>query len=162
MGDRTKTKIYETRPSAGRDSFPIKDGVTVAPGTLVQIDPAAGSLDHWSGAGTFAGIVIGGVDRAGDGVLTGETDDSPDPHAYVDTSGVVLMHVAVASGDAGGVGDPVFCADSDAANLTVVDTTNPPIGFVLRFRTASDMDVQLFSMAEWSIGDAADGTKWDS
>ena len=162
MADRTTNKFYETRPRGSRSAFRMADGITLAAGTLVQLNLSTGYLDHWDEAGAFAGIVIGGEDRAGDGILTGETSDTPIPEAYVDVSGALLMHVAVASGNQAAVGDPVFCADSDPANLTVVDTTNPPIGFVVRFRTASDCDVQLLSMAEWAVGDMSDASKWDS
>jgi len=155
MADRTTTKIIETRPRSGRDSYPIADGVTVAAGSLVQLE--AGYLNHFdddAANDVFVGIVIGGVDRAGDGILIGETDDSPDPHAYVDTSGVTLMHLDSVGGTPtqAKVGDLVYTPDSDTDSLTLDNSTvayTSPVGWMCRFRSATDVDVQLFTPAEY-------------
>jgi hypothetical protein len=160
MADATAKKIHKTRARAGRDSFPIADGVTVYEGMLAQLE--SGYLNHWDETGEFLGIVLGGDDRASDGVLTGETSDTPPPEARVDTSGVVLMHLDSVAGTptAAKVGDLVFCADSDTDNLTLTDTTNPPVGILIRYRSATDVDVQLFTPAEHMAG-IADAT-WNS
>ena len=155
MADRTVAKIYDTRPRAGRDSFQITDAVTVAAGTLVQLE--AGLLNHWddTAAGPpikiFMGIVTGGEDRAGDGVLIGENNDSPRPEAFVDTSGVIVTGLTL-----GGTptlakqGDRVYCGDSDLASATLNSSgrTNV-IGWMVRYKSATDQDLQLFTPAEW-------------
>jgi hypothetical protein len=159
MADASAKKIHKTRPNAGVGSYIIADGVTLYEGQLVQLE--SGYLNHWDETGDFLGILVGGDDRAGDGVIIGETSDTPPPEGRVNESGVVLMHVAVAgTATQAKVGDLVFCADSDVANLTLTDTTNPPVGRLVRFRSVSDCDVQLFTPAEYSAG-IADAT-WNS
>ncbi len=153
MADRTTTKIIETRPSAGRDSFAIADGVTVAAGTLAQLQ--AGFLNHWDDSGSndnFLGIVIGGKDRASDGIIIGETSDTPDPRAFVDTSGVILMHLDSIDGTPvqANVGAVVYCPDSDTDNIDLQASGNTnAIGVLWNFRTATDCDVKLFTPAEF-------------
>jgi len=153
MADRTTTKIIETRPSAGRDSFPIADGVTVAAGTLVQLE--AGFLNHWDDSASndvFVGIVIGGEDRAGDGIIIGETSDTPDPRAFVDTSGVILMHLDSINGtpSQAKVGDLIYCDDSDTDNMDLQASGNTnAIGVLWEFRSTTDCDVKLFTPAEY-------------
>lgn len=156
MADLSARTIHKTRPP-GASSYIIADGVVLYEGALVQAQ--SGYLNHWDETGQFLGLLVGGDDRARDGVLTGETSDTPPPEGYVDESGVVLMHMAVAgSPTQADVGALIYCADSDPANMTKTDTTNPPIGRLVRFRSASDCDVQLFTPGEWLAGDA--GAAW--
>jgi hypothetical protein len=145
MADAAAKKIHTTRANAGRDSFPIADGVTVYEGMLAQLE--SGYLNHWDETGDFLGIVLGGDDRAFDGTLLGETSDTPDPEARVDTSGVVLMHLASVGGSPSQalVGAAVYCADSDTDSLTLTKTSGGrPVGTLIRYRSATDVDVQLF------------------
>lgn len=134
----------------GVRSYQIADGVTVYAGMLAQLE--SGFLNHWTGTspGQFVGIVLGGDDRARDGVLLGETADTPPTEARVDESGVVLMHVAVAGTvTQADVGAYVYCADSDVANLTkTVGSNLRPVGRLVRFRSATDCDVELLTPAE--------------
>jgi len=155
MADRTTPKIYERRPSAGRDAFPIANTVTLAPGTLVGL--AAGYANHWdNGAATvFVGIAI-----AGDNIATAATSDqstwlgdtslTPDPEVHVDTSGTTLMHLASVAGTPtqAKVGDLIFATSSDPEDITLTSTTSHPIGWMVRFRSATDVDVRLFTASE--------------
>jgi len=155
MADLAVHTTLKTRPRAGRDAFAITNAVVLYQGTLVQL--SAGFLDHWDDAGagsTFMGILLGGKDRAGDGVITGNTTDTPDVEGYVDTSGVVLMHLDSVAGQGATtiaiVGDLVYSGDSDVASITTVASGNTdPIGFVIRWRSTTDIDVQLFTPAEF-------------
>ena len=152
-------KIHKTRPNAGVSSYVIADGVTLYEGQLVQLK--SGYLDHWDKTGQFVGILVGGDDRAGDGVIVGETSDTPAPEGRVNESGVILMHVAVGgSPTIADVGGLIYCNDSDVANLTKTDAANAVVGRLVRFRSASDCDVQLFTPAEHLAGEA-DAT-WNS
>jgi hypothetical protein len=159
MADATAKQIHKTRPNSGVGSYVIADGVTLYEGQLVQLQ--SGYLNHWDKTGQFLGILVGGDDRAGDGVIIGETSDTPPPEGRVNESGVVLMHVAVAGtptiADVGGL---VYANDSDVANLTKTDAANAVVGRLVRFRSASDCDVQLFTPAEHLAGEA-DAT-WNS
>src|SRR5210317_1315422 len=115
MADATAKKIHKTRPNAGVGSYVIADGVTLFEGQLVQLQ--SGYLNHWDKTGKFLGILVGGDDRAGDGVIIGETSDTQPPEGRVNESGVVLMHVAVAGTPTqADVGNLVYCADHDLAN----------------------------------------------
>ena len=159
MADATAKKIHKTRPNSGVGSYVIADGVTLYEGQLVQLQ--SGYLNHWDKTGQFLGILVGGDDRAGDGVIIGETSDANPPEGRVDESGVVLMHVAVAGTPTiADVGALVYCGDSDVASLTKTDAANAVVGRLVRFRSASDCDVQLFTPAEHAAG-IADAT-WNS
>lgn len=159
MADATAKKVHKTR-ARDYDAYQIADGVTLYEGQLVQLE--GGYLNHWDETGDFLGILVGGDDRAGDGIIIGETSDTPPPEGRVDESGVVLMHLSSVAGTPtqAKVGDLVYCADSDTDNLTLTDTTNPPVGFLKRFRSATDVDVQLFTPAEHMAG-IADAT-WNA
>lgn len=159
MADKSTKTVFKTSPRAGVGAYRIADGITLYEGTLVQLQ--SGYLNHWDETGDFLGILVGGASRLNDGVIIGETSDGQPPEGYVDESGLNLMHVAVGgSPTIANVGALVYCADSDPANMTITDTTNPPIGWLKRFRSASDCDVQLFTPAEWQAGDA--GATWAS
>jgi len=155
MADLAAHTIHETRPRAGRDSYPITDGVTAYAGMLVGIQ--GGHANHWADGATdvFAGLAIGGDDRAGDGVLTGETSDSPDPQLHVNTGGDTLMHLAsvgeIPSGTVtqSDVGDVVYATSSNVTDITISSSgRSHPIGYIIRFRSATDVDVQLFTPTE--------------
>lgn len=159
MSDQSARAIRKTSPRAGFASYIIADGVTLYEGQLVQLE--SGYLNHWDETGKFLGVLIGGDDRARDGVILGETSDTPPTEGRVDESGVTLMHVAVAGTPTqADVGALIYCADSNPANLTKTDTTNPPVGRLKRFRSTSDCDVELFTPTEWLAGDA--GAAWAS
>lgn len=162
MADLTKNVLPNMAPRGSKNSWIIKDGVTLGVGALVEID-ATGYLTHWSSglgtAVTFVGILIGGDSRLDDGVIIGETSDSPSPRGLVDTSGPTLTGRTVAGTPTlAKVGDLVWCADSDPANLTLTDPgAEAPVGWLSDFRTATDHDVTLFTPEEWLAG-VADNT----
>ncbi len=153
MSDVAAHTILKTSPRSGRDSFPIADGVTLYAGTLVQL--SSGFLDHWDDAGagsTFMGVLLGGDDRAGDGIIIGETSDTPDPRGFVDTSGVTLMHLASINGtpSQAKVGDLVYGGTSNVDDMDLQASGNTdPIGYLKEFRSTTDCDVQLFTPTEF-------------
>lgn len=159
MADQSAKAVRKTKPRSGVGSYRIADGVTLYEGQLVQLE--SGYLNHWDETGKFLGILIGGADRAGDGVILGETSDSVPPEGRVDESGVTLCNMAVAGTvTIADVGALVYCADSDPANFTKTDTTNPPVGRIKRVISAGVADVELFTPTEWLAGDA--GAAWAS
>lgn len=155
MADAAARTVLTTRANAGRDSFPITDGVTLYEGQLISL--VAGYANHWdddeAGLDLFLGIALRGDDRLGNGVLTGETSDPMPPEVVVDTSGVILMHLDSVAGTptAAKVGDLVYSVDSDIASISMTDTTGDgiAIGVLWRFRSANDVDVKLFTPTEW-------------
>jgi len=152
MADQSTKVVRKTRDSEGRDAFPIADGVTVYEGMLCGLE--AGYINHWADGANdvFLGVVLGGKDRGGDGILLGETSDTPPPEAWVDTSGVILQHLDSVGGTPtqAKVGDLVYSLTSnpDDMTLTAVTANNHPIGILWRFRSATDVDVKLFTPAE--------------
>lgn len=152
MADLGANRVHKTSPRSGVNSYPIANGVTLYPGALVSLE--GGYLNHWAdgAADVFAGICLGdalGI-SPGDG-LVGDTSATPIPEARVDESGVTLMHLD-SVGDTPAqskVGDLVYSADSDTDSLTLDATGRThPIGYLSRFRTATDVDVTLFTPAE--------------
>jgi len=158
MADRTTRKIYETK-GADRLAVPIANGVTLPVGTLVQSE--SGFANHYDGvAGKYLlGIVLGGENLDSDGHPVGDTSLTPDPAVYIDASGVVLTGIAVASSTV--VGAYVYCNDSNIDNATITQpSTDAPIGWIIGWRSASDVDVKLFTPLEHAIGQATAHATW--
>jgi hypothetical protein len=157
MADATSNNDAQTIESRGPvDSFVIADGVTLYKKTLVSLE--GGYLNHWADGANdqFAGVLKDGDIRDyTTGAITGETSDSPPPEGYVYTDGVTLMHLDSVLGPDGGnvgqddVGKFVYCSTSNPDDLTLVSTgATHPVGILKRFRSATDVDVKLFSMME--------------
>jgi len=159
MADRTVNKLYDTS-RMDRLPVPIINAGSLPIGTLVQ--NASGFADHYDGTSNLLGIVVGGENVDANGVPTGDTSLTPDPMVYVDASGPVLKSIPVASSTV--VGAYVYCNDSDLDNATITQpTTDHPIGVIVGWRSASDVDVRLFTLVEHMLGtDAAatPGTSW--
>lgn len=151
MADVTANKVLETKPRAGRDAYQIANAVTLYEGALVGLE--AGFLNHWADGATdvFLGILIGGDDRLNDGVIIGNTSDAKPPEGFVNTEGPILMHLDSVAGTPtqAKVGDPVFSATSNTDDITLTKGSNKAIGRMVRFRSATDVDVQLFTMWEF-------------
>lgn len=161
MTDRATNKIYETKGS-DRLRVPMTTAVAFPIGTLVQEE--GGFANHYDGTNTLLGIVLGG-DNLVSGIPTGDTSLTPDPAVFIDTSGATLVGVPVTGASAVTViGEFVYCNDSDLDNATLTQpTTDHPIGIVVGWRSATDVDVRLFSMVEHLLGTTAAatlGTDW--
>lgn len=148
MTNLTTNTMPDTAPNGGRKAYPIANGVTLGAGALVMLD-GNGYLTHWLGSSAgskFRGILANGDSKDGDGALVGDTSLAIPPEGHVDESGVTLTHRSIGGTvNQGVVGDPVYSADSDPASLTLAATTANPVGVVTRFRSATDVDVELFS-----------------
>lgn len=151
MADRTASFVFETHPAAGRMSVPMATGETLYEGMLVGLEGGYGN--HWADGANdvFAGIALRGDDRLNDGVLTGNTSDSPVPEVTIDISGVTLMRLA-SVGDTptqAKVGDLIYCGTSNTNDMTLDSSGRThPIGWMSRFRTATDVDVTLFTPSQ--------------
>lgn len=153
MTDAAASVVHKTQARSGYNSYPIANGVTLYPGQLCSLQ--GGYVDHWADGANdvFLGIVLGDALGISPGAaLTGNTSASPIPEARVDESGVTLMHLAAIGGTPtqAKVGDLVYAADSNS--LTAITLTigalNHPIGYLSKFRSATDSDVTLFTPAE--------------
>ena len=160
MADRTLNNTdYKWKPRATGKAFPITDAITIGLGALVQLE--AGYLNHWDETGGFQGILINGDSRLDDGVIVGNTTDTPPPEGRVDVSGATIYGLTIAGTPTQAkVGDLVYSADSDLASVTFTDTTNPPIGWCSRYTSATDQDLTLFTPEEHAAG-IADAT-WNT
>lgn len=158
MADLTANTVLKTRPRAGVDAFPIANTAVVYQGCLVQL--SAGFLDDWDDAGagsTFLGVLLGGDqtgNAAGETGFTGDTSGAPapDPEGRVDTSGVIIMHIASLNGTPtqAKVGDLVYAGTSNVDDMDLQASGNTdPVGLLWRFRSATDVDVMLFTPAEF-------------
>lgn len=142
MTNLSGSLIVKTRPR-GRTAVVVKDATQLYAGALVGVADADGLLDNWNNTATtrFLGVLLESV--------LGNTSASPAVTGKVDTSGVILQHVAVAGTPTQAkVGEPVFCADGNPAGLTMTATTSPAIGLLTFYRSASDCDVTLFTPEE--------------
>ncbi len=142
MAALSATVELEIAPRAGRESYLVENGTTIYAGALVGV-MASGFLADWDNVATsrFAGVARETV--------TGDTSASPPVECAVNTEGVTLLSVAVASAVQGSVGAQVFCTTDNVADLALT-ATSPPIGWIKRFVSASDCDVVLYSTTEAS------------
>jgi len=142
MTNLTGALITKSRPR-GRTLVVVKNATQLYAGALVGKAVGDGVLDNWNNVATsrFLGVLLESV--------LGNTSASPPVTGKVDTSGVILQHVAVAGTPTQvKVGEPVFCADGNPAGLTMTATTSPAIGLLTFYRSASDCDVTLFTPEE--------------
>lgn len=152
MGDlAAHNNDLQMSPRGAAHSQPIADGVTVYVGALVGLE--SGYCNHWADGANdvFLGIVTGGKDRGRDGILLGETSDTPDPHAFIDVSGVTLMNLDSVDGTPtqAKVGDLVYSSTSNTDDIDLQSSGHThPIGWLSYFRSATDVDVTLFTPEE--------------
>lgn len=157
MADRTVNRIFHM---SGADALPvpIANGETLPIGTLVQAQ--SGFANHFDGTQPLLGVVVGGENVNSDGEPVGDTSLTPDPQVYVDTTGPVIKSIAVTGATV--FGAEVYSNDSDLENATITQpTTDSPIGYIVRFGSATDCDVKLYSMDVHRLGsDAASFAAW--
>lgn len=142
MANLTADKNYFNSDRGGRDSYVISNGVQLFAGALVGTN-AAGFLDKWSDTvgHKFEGILLEGA--------TGNTSATPPVEGRVNTSGVLLRSVTVASAVQANVNDLVYCATDNASDFSLSASTNvKAVGRVKRFVSAGVCDVQLFTPFE--------------
>lgn len=153
MVDATADADSKWRSNNGRNSFQIADAVTLFRDQLVQLQ--SGFANHWDETGKFLGIATEGDERTSTSGILGETSDDSPPEVHI-IEGAILTRLTVGGTPTQAkVGDLVYCADSDIANMTLTDTTNPPVGTLWRFRTTTDHDVKLFTHGEFEAGIAS-------
>jgi len=145
---------YEQR-DRGRNAYIVKTSEVIYPGALVGVDPNSGYLQAWdsdSAAIRFLGLAEPRLVPTTLGVtpssVTGNTAATEPPETDVNESGVILESIAVTSAAQTSVGAPVYASDDNT--FTVSATSNVgAIGRLVRFVSASDCDVELFTPAEY-------------
>jgi len=157
MADLAAHLVLETKPGPtvpGQLSAPIADAVTLYAGALVGLE--GGYANHWADGANdvFAGIVVNGdIDASTTNVYLGDITPAAGlvtPEVSIAT-GVTLMHLD-SVGDTptqAKVGDLVYCNTSNVADMTLnASGMTHPIGWLSRFRSATDVDVTLFTPSE--------------
>lgn len=142
MGALTANVVHKTQPRAGRDSYVIKNAVTLYAGALVGTD-ANGFLDKWADTTglKFAGVVLANA--------TGNTSASPKTEARVNSEGLYLRNVTLASVAQSDVNSLVYCTSDNIADITLSAATNvKAIGWIVRYVGTNTCDIQLFTPAE--------------
>jgi len=127
-------------------SFEIEDEDTIYLGMLAGIDNTSKHLSHWDdgASSVFLGVVVRADSRLNDGVFEGEASDTPPPEATVNISGYTFEGLTAVGGSPTGIGQVVYCVDSNPANMTVeASGKNHIIGIITRFTSATDLDVTL-------------------
>lgn len=104
-----------------------------------------GDLVAWSDT---SGLRWAGISEKGS--VTGDQTVTPKKDAEVRRDGPVLVGVSVTSvNDEDDIGKVVYCATDNPADMTLAPTDLVgPIGRVIDYRSASDVDVELFTQAE--------------
>lgn len=161
MADVTAHADTKYAPRGDSMSFVIEDAVTLYRMALVGIQ--AGYANHWADGANdlFAGVAFQGDDHAraataDAGTLTGDTDHARGaPEVVVLTGGVTLKHLdsvldeANAALAATDVGRIVYATSSNTDDIGMSSSSrNHPVGFISRWRSATDVDVTLFSIGE--------------
>ena len=159
MAASTAHSEQNYQPRGDSMSFVIADGTSIWRGSLVGI--TSGYLTAWADAAAqlFCGLLFNGDVREKTGTnagkITGETSDSPPPEGIVLNGGITLMHLDSVLDELNGslaatdVGMVVYCGTSNTDDMGGQSSgANHPVGVITRFRSATDVDVTLFSMME--------------
>lgn len=149
------------RDRATTRSYEVKNAQALYRGGLVGLD-VNGLLVPWDDTAItqrFLGVFDGFTPALTSGVPTtqGNTSAEPVVRGVVRQDGVELRGVDVAGVSArASVGEPVYATTdnvtpgSGAADLTLTPTAFvKPVGRLVEFRSASDMDVRLFTPEEY-------------
>lgn len=106
---------------------------------------AAGFAVPWDDA---AATMFGGVATKNSTSVAGA---SPKTRAHLDISGKIIRGIPVASAVQGSIGDQVYCTTDNVAVDCVLDAaaTSRGIGVIIRWGSATDVDIKLYSLGEW-------------
>jgi hypothetical protein len=137
----------------------IADAVTLYHGCLVGIE--GGYANHWADG---ANDVLGGILVGGETTLVSDAeallgDITPAtgrtaPRVRIEEGAILTGLDGVLNASDGAltianVGDIVYCPSSNVADMTLNSSGHThPVGFVDDFRSATDVDVKLFTRAE--------------
>ena len=141
MAALASNSVLPTAPK-GRNVYDLLATQQVFGGGLVGLT-AAGFLIPWDNVATtvFVGVVL---------------EDALEPTedvGKVDDSGTVVRNIPIASAVQGSVGLQVHCTTDNIQTDAVLDAgaTSRGVGTIIRFRSASDCDIRLYSHAEFQV-----------
>ena len=129
----------------GRNVYDLASAQQVWAGGLVGLN-AAGFLIDWDNAAAtqFVGVCA-------ENALEGPTTQDVAP---IHDGGGILKHIPVASAVQGSVGLEIFCTTDNVLTDCVLAAGAVSRGFgrIIRFRSNTDCDIEIYSAAEWSAG----------
>jgi len=126
----------------GRNVFDLVGSAQVYAGSLVCIVAASGLMQAWADTATdiFLGICL-------EDALEPTQDVAP-----VNDEGVIIKGIPVASAAQTDVGKEVYCPTDNILTDAVLDAgaSSRAIGRIIRWVSATDVDVEIYSASEWS------------
>ena len=135
----------DTRPSgvSARSAYAMTTSTTIYANSLVGVNDA-GFVVPWADTANYEFVGLALARSCTRALLS-----SPAEQVRVDTSGVIIRSATVAAAVQGSVGELVYCATDNPADLVLSGPSNVgPIGHVIRFVSAGVADVQLFTPGE--------------
>lgn len=131
----------------GRNVYEVLITDIIYAGGLVGVN-AGGFLEPWANdaADEFIGIAMEGEN----GVVVGAGSK-----VAVNDEGGLIKHIPIASAVQGSVGELVFCTTDNVLADCALTATSRAIGRIIRFATAGDCDIQVFSHTEFAAFAAA-------
>lgn len=129
----------------GRNVYDLASAQQVWAGGLVGLN-AAGFLIDWDNAAAtqFVGVC---AENAFEGPTTQDV-------APIHDGGGILKHIPVASAVQSSVGLEIFCTTDNVLTDCVLAAGAVSRGFgrIIRFRSNTNCDIEIYSAAEWSAG----------
>jgi hypothetical protein len=117
-------------------------------GALVGVDKSTGLAVKWADTANFEWLGL--AKRK----VTGDTGATPPTEVEVNATGLVLEDQTVTGLDnVNDQGDLVYATDDNTFTLTATANVDA-IGFVLRFKSGTSGDIQLFTPGEHRAGPA--------
>lgn len=135
--------ILDTRPSSGRDAYALTTSTTIHANSFVGVNDA-GFVKPWANTANFEflGLCL-------EAVASGAALSTPPEQCRIDTSGVTIRNATLTGVGQGDVGELVYCATDNPADLTTTATTNVgAIGYIVRYVASNTCDVRLFTPSE--------------
>ena len=127
-------------------NYVVKSASVAYPGALAGLDPVTGRTTPWADVANYQ--FLGFYD--GNATATGNAGGTVS--ASVDTSGRTLENVSVVGVTAlTDVGKRVYASDDNTFTLTASANVNA-IGRLVRWRTSTFGDVQLFTANDYTAG----------
>ena len=146
MATLTADRPLETYPT-GRNVYDILTTAIIFSGGLVGLSVSTGELIRWDNTSTddFIGIALAAANGAT------ATPAGTDTTCAVNDEGMIIKHIPIASAAQTSVGLEVHCTTDNILVDACLDggTTSRAVGRIIRFRTAADCDVEIYSATTW-------------
>ena len=122
----------------GRNVYDLLATQQVRAGGLIGLT-AAGFAVPWDNVATTTFL----------GMCLEDALEPADDVCKVNDEGLIITNIPIASGLQTSVGAEVFCTTDNVLTDCALTATSLSIGVILRFRSAADMDIQLYTPTEW-------------